>query len=127
MNIVVWIVQILLGLAFIAFAYAHSFGAAQTQLQPGAQWIGDVPQPLLIFIALCEFLGGIGLILPAATKIQPRLTPLAAALLAVMMVLAAGFHLTRGEYPNIVFNLILGALAAFVAYGRWVIAPLKAS
>ncbi len=117
MNIVLWIVQILLGLALVAFAYAHSFGAAQTQLQPGAQWIGDVPQPLLIFIAVCELLGGIGLILPAATQIQPRLTPLA----------AAGFHLTRGEYPNIVFTLILGALAAFVAYGRWVIAPLKAS
>ena len=127
MNIVLWIVQVLLGLAFVLFSYLHSFGAAQMQLQPGAQWIGEVPQPLLIFIAICEFLGGVGLILPAATKIQPRLTPLAAALLAIVMLLAAGFHLTRGEYPNIVFNLILGALAAFVAYGRWRMAPLKAS
>src|SRR5262245_11509843 len=127
MNIILWILQILLGLAFVFLAYAHSFGAAQTQLQPGAEWMRAAPQALLSFIAVCEFLGGVGLILPAATKIQPRLTPLAAALLAVMMLLAAGFHLVRGEYPNIVTNLILGALAAFVAYGRWVIAPLKAS
>lgn len=126
MNTVLWIVQVLLGLAFILFSYFHSFGAAQTQLQPGAQWIGDIPRPLLLFIAICEFLGGVGLILPAATKIQPWLTPLAAALLAVVMLLAAGFHLTRGEYPNIVFNLILGAPAAFIAYGRWRMAPVKA-
>ncbi len=123
MNIVLWILQIVLGLAFGAAAYFHSFGAAQAQLQPGAQWIGEVPQPLLYFIALCELLGGVGLILPAATKILPWLTPLAAALLAVMMLLAAGFHLTRGEYPNIIFTLILGALAAFVAYGRWRLVP----
>ena len=124
MNIVLWILQIVLGLAFGAVAYLHSFGVAQAQLQPGAQWIGEVPPFLLSFIALCELLGGVGLILPAATRILPWLTPLAAALLAVMMLLAAGFHLTRGEYPNIVFTLILGALAAFVAYGRWRLVPL---
>lgn len=126
MNIVLWLVQVLLGLAFVVFSYSHSFGAAEMQLQPGAEWIGDVPRPLLIFIAICEFLGALGLILPAATKIQPWLTPLAATLLAVVMLLAAVFHLTRGEYPNIVFNVILGALAVFVAYGRWRMAPVKA-
>lgn len=127
MKIALWIVQVLLALAFAGAAYQHSFGAAQAQLQPGMQWIAAAPPPLLIFIAICEFLGALGLILPAATKIQPRLTPLAAALLAVIMLLAAGFHLTRGEYPNIVFNLILGALAVFVAYGRWRLAPIKAA
>lgn len=119
MNIILWILQVLLGLAYTYFAYAHSFGAAETQLRPQTEWIGAVPQPLMLFIALCEFLGGVGLILPWATKIQPRLTPWAGALLAVMMVLAAGFHLVRGEYPNIVINLVLGGLAAFVAYGRF--------
>lgn len=64
------------------------------------------------------------MILPDATGILPWLTPLAAALLALMMLLAAGFHLVRREYPNIVLNLILLALAAFVAYGRFVIVPL---
>jgi len=41
------------------------------------------------------------------------------------MIGAAVFHITRGEAPNIVQNIILGALAAFVAYGRWKLRPLE--
>ncbi len=64
------------------------------------------------------------MILPTLTGILPWLTPLAASGLALIMLLAAGFHLVRREYPNIVFNLVLFALAAFVAYGRFVVVPL---
>ena len=125
MKIFLWILQVLLGLAFVMVAFLHSFGAAQAQTQPAMKWLLDVPRPLILFIALCEFLGGLGLILPMATKIQPRLTPLAALLLAVVMLFALVFHIIRGEYSNIMTNLILGVPAAFVAYGRWVIAPPK--
>jgi hypothetical protein len=86
--------------------------------------MGAVTRPLLATIALCAILGGAGLILPAATGILTWLTPLAAALLAVMMLLAVGFHLACRETPKIVVGLVLFALAVFVAYGRWVIAPL---
>lgn len=123
MNIVLWIVQVLLGLAFLGAGYSHGFRAEQMKSQQGGQWVAAVPRGLLTFIAVCEILGGVGVILPAVTGILPWLTPLAAALLAVMMLLAAGFHLTRREYPNIVFNLVLVAVAAFVAYGRFVIVP----
>jgi ABC-type transport system involved in cytochrome c biogenesis permease subunit len=58
------------------------------------------------------------------TRILPWLTPLAALGLAILMVLAIGFHCTRREYPNSVFNAVLLALAAFVAYGRFAVAPL---
>jgi hypothetical protein len=74
-------------------------------------------------IALCAFLGGAGLILPAATGVLAWLTPWAAALLALMMLLAVGFHLACRESPNTLVSLVLFALAAFVAYGRWAIAP----
>lgn len=124
MNIVLWIVQVLLGLAFLGAGYSHGFRAEQMKSQQGGQWVAAVPRGLLTFIALCEFLGGVGVILPAVTGILPWLTPLAAALLAVMMLLAAGFHLMRREYPNTVFNLVLLALAAFVAYVRFVVVPL---
>ncbi len=124
MNIVLWIMQALLGLAFLGAGYNHGFRAEQMKSQQGGQWVAALPRGLLTFIALCEFLGGVGVILPAVTGILPWLTPLAAALLAVMMLLAAGFHLMRREYPNIVFNLVLLALAAFVAYGRFVAVPL---
>ena len=125
MNIVLWVLQVLVGLVFVLNgAYTHGFGAAQAKSRPGMQWIGAIPQPLLTFIAICEFLGGVGLILPAATGTLPWLTPLAAGLLAVVMLLAAGYHFVRREYPNIAFNLVLLALAAFLAYGRFVAVPL---
>jgi uncharacterized membrane protein YphA (DoxX/SURF4 family) len=124
MNIVLWIVQIVLGLAFIALGYNHGFNVEKAKTQQGMQWMGALPRGLMTFIGVAEILGGLGLILPAATGILPWLTPLAGAALALVLLLAAIFHLPRREYPNIVFNLVLLALAAFVAYGRWFIAPL---
>ncbi len=88
------------------------------------KWPADVSPGLLTFTGVAEILGAIGLILPALTGILPWLTPLAALGLAVIMLLAAIFHLTRREYQNIVVNLVLLVLAAFVAYGRWVLVPL---
>jgi hypothetical protein len=123
MNIILWALQIVLALKFVSVAYTHGLRADQTKMQRGIQRLGAVARPLLTFIALCAFLGAVGLILPAATGILTWLTPLAAALLALMMLLAAGFHVACRETPNIVVGLILFALAAFVAYGRWVMDP----
>jgi integral membrane sensor domain MASE1 len=52
------------------------------------------------------------------------LTPLAAVGLATIMVLAALFHIGRREWPNVALNLVLGALAGFVAYARYAV-PLS--
>ncbi len=65
------------------------------------------------------------MILPAATRIQPRLTGLAGIGLATVMVLATIFHISRGEPEVIPVNLVLGSLAAFVAWGRLVRAPIE--
>ena len=78
------------------------------------------------FIGVVELLGALGLILPAATRIMPKLTPLAASGLLVVMVLASVTHISRGEYPMIIANVVLGALAAFIAWGRLTRAPLGA-
>src|SRR5687768_389468 len=122
MNIVLWIVQVLLGLAFVLAGINHAFRFEQVKDQ--MQWVTAVPRGLLMFIGIAEILGGIGVILPAATNILPWLTPLAAALLGIMMMLAAGFHLPRKEYQGVVTNMVLLALAAFVAVGRYLIVPL---
>lgn len=75
-------------------------------------------------IGILEILGAVGLILPALARVLPWLTPLAAALFTVLMVLAAIFHLRRpDEARNVTLNVILGVLAAVVAYGRFVVAP----
>jgi len=81
-------------------------------------WYAAVPQPLIVFIGVCEVLGGIGLFLPAMTRVKPKLTPLAAAGLALTMGLAAIFHIIRSEYALVPANLVLGGVAAFIAVER---------
>ena len=71
-----------------------------------------MPQDLFIFIGACEFLGGAGLIVPAMTGVKPKLTPFAAFGLTLVMILAAVFHIVRGEYNFAPINLVLGGVAA---------------
>jgi putative oxidoreductase len=123
MNTLLWALQIVLALKFVSVTWTHGIHPDETKMQRGVQRFGAMTQPLLILIAVCTFLGGASLILPAVTRILTWLTPWAAALLALMMLFAVGFHVACREKPNIVVSLILCALAAFLAYGRWVIAP----
>ena len=88
-------------------------------------WTAAVPVALVRFIGASELAGAIGLLLPAATRIKPVLTPLAALGLVTVMVLAAGFHVTRGEFSVLPVNAVLGGLAAFVAWGRTRGAPIR--
>jgi len=124
MHAVFWILQVMLALKFVSVSYTHGLHPDQTKMQRGVQRLGRVARPLLFLIALCSFLGGVSLILPAAFGTLTWLTPLSAALLSLMMILAIGFHIVCRENPNIVPGLVICALAAILAYGRWVIAPL---
>jgi uncharacterized membrane protein YphA (DoxX/SURF4 family) len=124
-NLVLWIGQILLALAFLAVGYTHTLAFEQASTRPRTAWLAAVGRGPMRIIGILEVLGAIGLVVPAATGVLPWLTPLAAACLAVLMLFAIVFHARRpGEGGNIVFNAILCAIAAAVAYGRLVIAPL---
>jgi putative oxidoreductase len=123
MKYALWIVQILLALAFLAAGFMK-LTMPIDQLAQSMVWPGDVPAWLVRFIGLAELAGALGLVLPALTRIQPQLTPLAGAGLALVQFLVIGFHLTRGEFGFIIPNIILLALAAFVAYGRWNLVPV---
>src|SRR5262245_51690907 len=123
MKYALWIVQILLALAFISTGFMKLFMPLD-QLATNMVWVSAVPLWLVRVIGLAELAGGLGLVLPAATRIQPILTPVAAAALALDMAFAAFFHLLRGEFGNILPVLILCALSAFVAYGRWKLLPI---
>ena len=95
--------------------------------QPVA-WFSAVPQGLFVFIGVCEFLGGVGLVLPAMTGVKPKLTPFAAIGLTLVMLFAAIFHIVRGEYSFFVpMNLVLAAVAAFIGYGRLIASPVEPS
>jgi uncharacterized membrane protein YphA (DoxX/SURF4 family) len=122
LNIALWIVQVLLAGMFLMAGVMKVFQYERAKaILP---WVKDVPRGLTKFIGISELLGGLGLLLPAITGILPWLTPLAAAGLALIMLLAIGFHASRREPPAIGFNAVLLILAAFVAYGRFLIVPL---
>ena len=86
---------------------------------PGAGWYNDFSARVIKAIGAGEILGAAGLILPAALGIAPVLVPLAAVGLATMMVGAIVTHLRRHETKLIFVPVILLALAAFVAWGRF--------
>ena len=124
MNILLWVLQIVLAVKFLSVAYTHGLRPDPVKMQRGNRRFGAATRPLLTLSALGVFTGAAGLVLPAATGVAAWLTPWAAALLAVMMLLGLGFHATCRETPRIIVGLVLLALAAFLAYGRWVLAPL---
>jgi uncharacterized membrane protein YphA (DoxX/SURF4 family) len=117
MTMALWMVQIVLGLAFLMFGSMKVF--QYEKAKASMPWVQDSSKSLVTFIGIVEILGGLGLILPYATGILPILTPLAAGGLAIVMVLAAGLHFKRKEYQAIGMNVVFFALALFVAIGRF--------
>lgn len=117
LHITLWIVQVLLGAMFIMAGGMKSFQPIP-ELAKMLPWAGAVPSGLVRFIGLSELLGGLGLLLPSLLRILPNLTPLAAWGLALIQVLAALFHISRGESSVIGMNLVLLLLAVFIAWGR---------
>jgi uncharacterized membrane protein YphA (DoxX/SURF4 family) len=124
MHRATWVLQILLGIYFIAIGVLHF--VVPEGLPSQIEWMYDLPTWAHWVSGAAEILAGLGLLLPGLTGIRPELTPLAAAGLTVVMLLAAGWHLSRGETQNIVSNLVVGALTAFIAYVRWRRHPLPA-
>jgi len=116
MNRALWIVQTLLALLFV-FAGGSKFVMSVEEMTK------QMPVPLsgafLHFIGVCEVLGGLGLVLPGLLRIKPGLTPLAAAGLVIIMIGATVITVQGGMLPMALFPLVVGLLAAFVAYGRW--------
>jgi putative oxidoreductase len=123
-NIGLWVAQALLAAMFLMAGATKLMSGSAELVAMGMGWAENAPFLLIKFIGLAEVAGALGLILPAATRIMPDLTKLAAAGLAVIMVLAAGLHITRGEFEVVPVNVILFALAAFVIWGRTNKAPI---
>ena len=117
LNITLWVAQLLLAVTLI-------WAAWMKLLQPEKvaamwPWAGEVSPVLVKFTGLVDFAGGLGLILPALLNIKPKLTPIAAVGVVVLMVCASVFHIVRGEASQIEFNVVFAAIAAFVAWGRF--------
>jgi uncharacterized membrane protein YphA (DoxX/SURF4 family) len=119
MNVTLWIVAGLLAAAFLASGLMKVAQPKKKLADAGMAWTEDFSGPAVKTIGALEALGALGLILPAVLDIAPVLVPLAATGLAVIMLGAAVVHVRRRETPMIGVNLVLLALAAFVAWGRF--------
>jgi hypothetical protein len=118
LRIGLWAVQILLFLVF-AGTGVWKLLTPIPQIAAIFPWAGEVPAPFLYATAVLDLLGGLGILLPAVTRVAPGLTVLAALGCAALQVGAIVFHLSRGEAADTPFNVLLAALALAVAWGRW--------
>ena len=119
MNLALWIVQGLLALLFL-FAGGSKF---IMPIEEMTKQMPSIPGWFLRLIGVCEVLGALGLILPGLLRIRPGLASLAAAGLVIIMLGALVLTLMIGEVMVALFSLVIGILAASVAYGRWRLAP----
>jgi uncharacterized membrane protein YphA (DoxX/SURF4 family) len=123
MNIVLWILQILLACLFLFAGGMKLVVPPDVLMKMGSPNQVPLPGLLVQFIGVCEVLGALGLILPGLLRIRPALTPLAAAGLLIIMIGAVALTIAGDGVRAAVAPFVVAVLLAFVAYGRWRLAP----
>jgi hypothetical protein len=122
-NVQLWIVQV-----FLALFFALGSGLPKWILPPellAANMPIPLPRAFVLFIGTCEILGALGLILPGLTRRRPELTPIAAGCLVLLTACATTYQLLAQQPGSAVFAAVMGLLCAYVAYGRWRVAPRR--
>lgn len=125
LNISLWVAQVILGGLFLMVGIMK-VSTPLNELVKTLNWPAEVPLFMIRFIGFSEVFGGLGLLLPSLLRIKPILTPIAASGFVTVMLMAAGFHLSRGEFGSVLFSLVLGGLALYVAWGRFRMVPVLA-
>jgi uncharacterized membrane protein YphA (DoxX/SURF4 family) len=120
MNIVLWVLQVLLALAFLAHGLLLLFPPAAI----ATQMLASLPRGFWLFLGVAEVLAAVGLTLPGLTRVQPWLVPAAAAGIMFVMVSATIYHVSRGEVSSAITTIVLLVMATYVAYMRWRVAPI---
>ncbi|MET0165929.1 MAG: DoxX family protein [Vicinamibacterales bacterium] len=123
MNIVIWILQILLALAFLAHGWLFLSPPAEILDQMNA----SLPRWFTLFLGAAEVLAAVGLILPGITRILPGLVAWAAVGIMIVTASATVFHVARGEISSAATTLVLFGMATFVAYMRYRVMPIPAA
>ncbi len=119
MNIVVWVVQILLAIAFFAHGWMFLWPSPEIAVQMNAA----LPRWFQVFLGVAELLAAVGLTLPGLTGILPWLVTWAAGGVMIVTASATGYHIVRGEFSSAVITFVLLAMATFVAYMRHRVVP----
>ncbi len=123
MNIALWVVQILLALAFLMAGFMKVSQPIEN-LKKNMGWVAHTTPGIVRLIGALEILGGIGLIVPAVMGILPWLTPVAAIGLVLTMIGASIVHVRLKEFSGLMAPIILLLLALFIVIGRFALVPL---
>ena len=123
MNVLLWFLQVALALLYLAGGYYKAFMFDELANQMSALSRGGWGA-----LGVLEMLGAVLLVVPAAAKWMPVLTPVAAAALALETLALAGLYarysVELAVTNPLVWAVVMGLLAAFAAYGRYALRPL---
>jgi uncharacterized membrane protein YphA (DoxX/SURF4 family) len=122
MNILLWVLQILAALLYTGSGVMKIF--MFDKISADVRSFGALPRQMWTALGILELVCVVGLILPAALHWNPRLTVVAAAILAMESLVFIWVHLQYKEIPPIIMSVLLGLLMAFIAYGRFALKPL---
>ncbi len=122
MNIVLWILQVLLALAFAAHGWMFLFPSPEIAALMNA----TLPRWFQVFLGVAEVLAAIGLTLPGITRILPVAVVWAAVGIMIVMVSATILHLVRSEFSSAGITVVLLLMATYVAYMRHKVMPIRA-
>jgi len=123
MNILLWILQVLAALLYGASGVMKVFMFDNVSEQVPS--FGALPREAWMALGILELVCTVGLIVPAAFHWQPRLTVVAATVLAIESLVFIWVHAKSHEIPPMILSGVLGLLMAFVAYGRMVLKPIS--
>lgn len=122
MHRILWVLQILLAIAFLVHGWLFLVPPAAMVAQINA----TLPRWFQLFLGVAEVLAAVGLTLPGITRIRPGLVPCASAGIMIVMVSATVFHIMRSEWTSALTTLILLLMATVVTYARWRMRPIPA-
>ena len=120
MNVLLWVLQVLLALVFIA----HGLLLLMPPAEIAAQLLMSLPRSFWVFLGVAEIAAAIGLTLPGLTRVMPFFVSWAAVGIMIVMISATGYHIVRGEYGPAATTFVLLIMATFVAYQRSRVLPI---
>ena len=123
MNILLWVLQVLAALLYVASGIMKVFMFDKVSEETPS--FGALPREAWLALGILELVCTVGLIVPAAYRWQPGLTVVAASVLAIESLVFIGVHVKYREITPIILSGVLGLLMAFIAYGRMVLRPIS--
>jgi len=126
LHIALWVTQAIVAASFVGAGVMKSMMPIP-QIAGIWPWTGELSSTVVRLLGLIDIASGLGVLLPALTRIKPGLTVLAAACCIVLQLCAMVFHGSRGELAALPVNVVFVACCAFVFWGRWKKAPIQAT